>query len=195
MQLISKCISGTFGFYHCIEDGFLLRYINFGPIGSFISFVRKNNVLRTMCLHFSKMLNIEHRAVIKFFTKKGFNAFEISKKPQNVYKDSAPSYCTAAKWVAECNDPEHGFEDAPRMGRSSNITTQQNIEAIQRIVMRHRQVSVRRVAEELAIIHEIMDNQLGMKKVCTPWVPKLLTPIQRTNRVHCVVKSSCRRAK
>ena len=64
-----------------------------------------------------------------------------------------------------------------------------NIEAVERIVMRNRQVSVRRLAEELGIpkiiIHEIMDNQLGMKKVCTWWVPKLLTPIQRANRMDC----------
>ena len=55
--------------------------------------------------------------------------------------------------------------------------------------MRDRQTSVRHLAEELAIpktvIHEILDNQLGMKKVCTQWIPKLLTPIQPTNRVDC----------
>ena len=59
--------------------------------------------------------------------------------------------------------------------------------------MRDRQVSIRRVAYELPIpkitIHEIMDNQLGMKKVCTWWVPKLLTPIQRANRVDCCQES------
>ena len=37
VQLISKCISETFGFCHSIENGFLLRYTNFGPIGSFLS--------------------------------------------------------------------------------------------------------------------------------------------------------------
>ena len=145
------------------------------------------------------MLNIEHRAVIKFFTRKGLNTTEISKELDNVYKDSAPSYRTVAKWVAEFKNPERAFEDAPRMGRPSTITTDENIEAVERIVMRNRQVSVRRLAEELlipkTIIHEIMDNQLGMKKVCTRWVLKLLTPIQRANRVNCVVKSSCRRAK
>ena len=121
-----------------------------------------------MCLHFSKMLNIEHRVVIKFFTRKGLNAFEISKELDNVYKDSPPSYRIVANWVAEFNSSTHGFQDAPRMGRrSSTITTQQNIEAVERMVMRNRQVSVRHVAEELVIIHEIMDNQLGMKKVCT----------------------------
>ena len=142
-----------------------------------------------MCLHFSKMSNIEHRAVIKFFTGKGWILTEISKELDNVYKDSAPSYRTVAKWVAEFKDPERGFEDAPRMGRPSTITADENIEAVERIVMRDRQISIRRLAEELAIpktiIHEIMNNQLGMKKVCTRWIPKLLTPIQRANRVDC----------
>ena len=135
-----------------------------------------------MCLHFSKMSNIEHRAVIKFFTRKGLNAIEISKELQNVYKDSAPSCRSVAKWVDEFKDPEHGFEDAPRMGRRpSTITADESIEAVQRIVMRDRQISIRRVADELGIpkttIHEIMNNHMGTKKVCTWWVPKLLTPI------------------
>ena len=142
-----------------------------------------------MCLHFSKMSNIEHRAVIKFFTRKGLNAIEISNELDNVYKDSAPSYRTVAKWVAELKDPERRFEDAPRMGPPSTITVDENVEAVERIVMRDRQNSIRRVAYELAIlkiiIHEIMDNHMGMKKVCTWWILKLLTPIQRANRVDC----------
>ena len=69
------------------------------------------------------------------------------------------------------------------------ITTDQNIEAIGRIVIRDRQISVRRLAYELPIltttIYEIMSNHLGMKNVSTRWIPKLLTPIQRDNRVDC----------
>ena len=91
--------------------------------------------------------------------------------------------------MAEFKDPERSFQDAPRMGRLSTITADENIEAVERIVMRDRQISIRRLAEELAIpkttIHEIMNNHMGMKKVCTWWVPKLLTPIQCANRVDC----------
>jgi transposase len=155
----------------------------------FVSFVRKKIVLKTIYLHFSKISNIEHRAVIKFFIRKGLNATEISKKLDNVYKDSAPSYRTIAKWVAEFKDPERGFEDSPRTGHPSTVTIAENIKAVERIVMRDRQISVRRVAYELGIstttVYEVMINQLGMKKVSTRWVLKLLTPIQRTNRVDC----------
>ena len=145
------------------------------------------------------MSNIEHLALIKFFTRKGLNAIEISKELDNVYKDSAPSYRTVAKWVAEFKDPERAFEDALPMSHPSTITADENIETIERIVMRDRQISVRRLAEELGIpkttIHEIMNDHMGIKKVCTRWIPKLFTPIQRANRVHCVVNSFGKRAK
>src|SRR5208283_5286915 len=143
----------------------------------FISFVRKKTHFDSHPGHISKMSNIECRAVIKFFTRKGLNATEISKELDNVYGDSAPSYRTVAKWVAEFKDPERGFEDAPRSGRPSTMITDENIEAVEQLVMRDRQISVRWVADELGIpktsVHEIMHDHLGMKKVCTRWVPKM----------------------
>ena len=135
------------------------------------------------------MSNIEHRAVIKFFTREGLSATEISKELDNIYKVSAPSYCTVAKWLPEFNNPERGFEDAARMDRPSTITTGENIEDGGRIVMRDRQISARRIAHELAIpkttIPEIMDNQLGATKACTWWVPELLTSTQCGSHVDC----------
>ena len=84
------------------------------------------------------MLNTEHRAIIKFFTRKGLNTTEISNELNNVYKDSAPSYRTVANWMIEFKNPERDFEDAPQMGRPTTITIQGNIEAVERIVMRNR---------------------------------------------------------
>ena len=81
------------------------------------------------------MSDIEYRAVISFFTRKGLNAMEIHQELDNVHKDSAPSYRTVTKWVAEFKDQERDFEDAPRGGRPSTTTTDENIQAIERIVM------------------------------------------------------------
>ena len=82
------------------------------------------------------MSNIDHRAVIKFFTRKGLNATEISKELDSFYKDSAPSYRIVVKWVAEFKNSERGFKDASRMLPSpprppSTITIDENIEAIE----------------------------------------------------------------
>ena len=51
------------------------------------------------------MSNTEYPAVIKFFTRKGQGTTEITKELADVYGDSAPSYRTVAKWVAEFRDP------------------------------------------------------------------------------------------
>ena len=133
------------------------------------------------------MSNIEYRMVIKFFTRKGLNATKLSKELDSVYKKDAPIYCTIAKWLAEVKEPEHGFEDSPRTGRPSTITTDENFGAIKRIIARDRQISVRRLAYKLGIptatVYEIMSSHLDKKKVCTRLVPKFLTSIQHANRV------------
>ena len=127
--------------------------------------------------------------VIKFFICKGLNATDIGKELDSVCKNDAPSYRTVAKWIAEFKEPERAFGDSRRTGRPSTITTDENIKAAERIVMRDRQISVRRLAYELAIptttVYEIISNQLGMKKVSIRWILKLFTPIQCANRVDC----------
>ena len=137
----------------------------------------------------SFLKNVEYRVVIEFFARKGLNATEISKELNSVYEDDAPSYRTVAKWVAALRDPEGAFEDSLRMGHPFTITADENIQAVERIVMRDRHISVRRLDYELSIptttVYQIISNHLGMKKVSTTWVPKLLTPVQRVNRVDC----------
>ena len=53
--------------------------------------------------------------------------------------------------VAEFKNLAHGFEDASRMGHPSTITTDENVEAVERIGTRDRQIPVRRVTYELGI--------------------------------------------
>ena len=55
--------------------------------------------------------------------------------------------------------------------------------------MRDWQISARRLPYELPIptttVYQVMSNHLGMNKVSIRWVLKLLTSIQRANRVDC----------
>ena len=88
----------------------------------------------------SFLKNVEYRAVIKFFTRKSLKTTEISKELNSIYEDDAPSYRTVAKWVAALSDPEGAFEDSLRMGHPSTITTDENIQAVERIVMHDRHI-------------------------------------------------------
>ena len=82
-----------------------------------------------------------------------------------------------AKWVTEFKEPERAFEDSSRTNSPSTITTDENIETVERIGMCDRQISVRHLAYELPIptttVYEIMANDLGMKKVSTRWGTKI----------------------
>ena len=65
-------------------------------------------------------------------------------------------------------NPERGFEDAPRMDRPFTINTDENIEAVERIVMRNRQVSARHVAYEFGIPKTIIiGHEEGLHTVGT----------------------------
>jgi hypothetical protein len=79
----------------------------------FIVLLGKEKGFHSMSSYFSEMSNIKRRVVIKFFTLKRLNATEINKELDNIYRDSAPSYRTIVKGVAEFREPERGFEDAP----------------------------------------------------------------------------------
>ena len=135
------------------------------------------------------MTNTEYRTVIKFFIRKGLSATEITKDLADVYGRSTPSYRIVAVWVAEFKDSTHAFDDPPRSGRIPTALTEESIRAVEKIVMRDRQISVRREADELYIsitlLYEIISDYLGMKKVCMRLAPKLLTPLQCAARADC----------
>ena len=69
------------------------------------------------------MSNAGYRAVIKFFTRKGLNATEMTRELADIYGDSAPLYHSVAKRIADFKNPIRGFEDAPRSGRSTTPAT------------------------------------------------------------------------
>ena len=100
---------------------------------------------------FVNMSNTEYQAVIKLFSHKELSITEITKELADIYSDSAPSYRTAAKWVAELKVPAPGFEDALRSGRSPTPVADESIRAVEESVMRDKQISARYVADALAI--------------------------------------------
>ena len=61
--------------------------------------------------------NIKQKAVIKFLLKEGIAAREISDRLRNVYGESALSYPTVRRWVAEFKGGRSDIIDNPRSGR------------------------------------------------------------------------------
>ena len=129
----------------------------------------------------------EHRSVIKFLTKEGAAPKDIHQRLINVYGDLAPSKTTVKKWAAEFKRGRESIEDDPRSGRPVEVTTPENCAAVERMVMNDRRLKVDQIAESLGISHgsveTILHEKLGMSKVCARWVPRMLTAVQKADRV------------
>ena len=131
--------------------------------------------------------NFEHRSVIKFLTKEGAAPQDIHERLVKVYGDQAPAYATVKKWAAEFKRGRQSIEDDPRSGRPVEATTPENCAAVERLVLKNRRLKVNQIAETLGISHgsveRILHGKLGMSKVCARWIPRMLTSVQKADRV------------
>jgi len=82
------------------------------------------------------------------------------------------------KWYKLFQDGREDANDEPRSGRPSTSTTDENVQAVKKIVLENRRITIREVAEDVGIslgsCHEIFSNVLGMSRVSAKFVPKLL---------------------
>jgi transposase len=112
----------------------------------------------------------EYRAVIKFFVKEGLMPNKIHSKFIKFYGDSSPSSSTIKKWAAEFKRGCTRLEDDPREGRPKSATTPEIIEQVHHMVLDHRRMKVRKIAETIGISKErvgyILHEELDMKKLC-----------------------------
>ena len=79
------------------------------------------------------------------------------------------------------------MNDDARPGRPSTSTTNENTEAVKKMVMENRRITIREVAEDVGIsvgsCHAIFSDILSLKHVATKFVPKLLNFDQKTRRM------------
>jgi hypothetical protein len=139
------------------------------------------------------MYKVEYRAVIKFFVKEGLMPNEIHSKFMKVYEDSSPLFSTIKKWTAEFKCGRTSLEDDPLEGHPKSATTTEIIEQAYDMVLDDRRMNVREIAEIIGISKErvgyILHGELDMKKLCTGWVPPLLTADQK--RICMKISEQC----
>lgn len=133
------------------------------------------------------MEKVEIRAVIKFFVISGKLATEIHKIICDVLGESAPSFTTVSKWTGEFKRGRKSIVDDPRSGRPSTSVNLEMVDKVHDMVLTDRRVKVREIAEALKIssgsVYTMLTDVLGMSKLSSRWVPRMLTPDQKRNRV------------
>ncbi|XP_071083880.1 protein GVQW3-like [Haliotis cracherodii] len=128
----------------------------------------------------------EKRAVIKYLYKKGLTPNVIYEDMLSTLAEDVPSYATVKRWVAEFKRGRSSTDDEPRPGPPVVSSTPEMVQRILDIVMDDRRVTQRQIANSVdnsqERVHFILTDILGMHKVSTRWVPKLLTADQKRQR-------------
>ena len=106
-----------------------------------------------------------------------------------VYKESAVPYNTCSRWVREFKDGRKLLTDKPRPGAPKSKVNETLVANVKSQVDNDPNVSVREISSDLDVsigtVHKVLHEELGLKKISARWVPHVLTPDQKQNRVNC----------
>ena len=122
--------------------------------------------------------NIETRAVINFFFLQGKAPKEIHTILTETLGENAPLYVTVKNWVTQFKHGDFFTCDAPHPGRPKTVTTPEIIDQIHELILEHRRISAKLIAEQLGISSErvasTIHEDLDMRKLFAKWVVKCL---------------------
>ena len=129
----------------------------------------------------------DFRAMIFYDFKRGLSVTDCSDQLSATFGESAPSKPTVYKWYREFSLGRKSIKVDPSPGRPVSVTTQENVEAVRKLVDRDRRITYDEIQEELGLssttIHKILHEHLKLRKVCARWVPHMLTENQKRARV------------
>lgn len=106
-----------------------------------------------------------------------------------VYGESAPGKTMIYKWHGLFKQGRESIEDDPGSGRPIEATTPEIIEKVEKLILEDGRLKKKQLSALVGVsettISNILHQRLGMSKVCSRWVPRMLTPLQKRERVDC----------
>ncbi|CAH1958315.1 unnamed protein product [Acanthoscelides obtectus] len=136
-------------------------------------------------------LNREHfRAIIYYIFQRQLSQQECLAELLSVFGNEVPHQSTISRWYGEFKRGRVSLEDDPRVGAPKTAVTQENIDAVRKLITEDRHVTYREIEASLKIpktsnqqnVHE----ELGVRKLVSRWIRHLLTEEQKAARVNCI---------
>lgn len=129
----------------------------------------------------------DFRAMMYLHYRQGKLATESYEILHKVFPDQCPSKATVCNWFSEFKRGKTTLEDDPRPGRPVTAVTQENVDAVEKILDRDSRITIREIALVVGIpsgsVFTILHEKLGVRKCCARWVPHMLTDEQKEARV------------
>jgi transposase len=130
---------------------------------------------------------VEQRYCIKFCQKLGDTQSETIRKIQEAFGNDAMGVTQIKEWYNRFKNGRTSVESDQRTGRPSTSRNPDVINKVRSLTMEDRQLTVRETANDIGIsdgsAHEILTDDLGMRRVAAKFVPKLLSCEQKELRL------------
>ncbi|GBM39812.1 Histone-lysine N-methyltransferase SETMAR [Araneus ventricosus] len=129
------------------------------------------------------------RSVIRFSSARSLCAADIHRKNCEVYGATAMCEGKVRKWVRDFKAGRDNVHDDSRSGHPSVITD--NMEAsVEAKILEKRRFTISTLSNVFAkvsrsVLNKIVSEKLNFKKLCSCWVPKLLTEDHENKRFEC----------
>jgi len=138
-------------------------------------------------LKMNEIENCEYRSVIKFLIRLGKTNENIQEQLRQAYGNNCPHKATIYRWINEFKRGRSQVHDSERSGRPVDATTEEMVKRVDNLIKSDRRISIEGIEAQLPISHgticSIIHDHLGYSKICSRFVPKLLTPEMRENRL------------
>ncbi|CAH2002088.1 unnamed protein product [Acanthoscelides obtectus] len=111
----------------------------------------------------------------------------------SVFGNEAPHQSTISRWYGEFKRGRVRLSDDPRVGAPKTAVTQENVDAVRKLIIEDRHVTYREIEASLKIsktsIQKNLHEELGVRKLVSRWIPHLLTEEQKAARVNWCQKT------
>jgi len=128
----------------------------------------------------------EFRVLIKHCFLMGKNTVEAKQWLDKHYGTSAPGKSTIIDWYADFKRGRTDTDDAHRSGRPNEAVVPEKIKQVHKLVLSDRKLKLDDIADIVKIskgsVFTILHDHLSMRKLCSKWVPRLLT-VDQMHRV------------
>ena len=125
---------------------------------------------------------LKQRAVTEFLSAENVTPAEIHRRLQAVYGENAVNRTTVNHWAIkfrECEPGHANIVDQPRSGRPVSVTDDKHQKQVDELIKHDRRITQKQIAGRLGTSKQSVGyiiGFLGYTKVCSRWVPHMLTP-------------------
>jgi transposase len=134
-------------------------------------------------------LQKEHfRAYIFLECQRGRKPSEIYQQLQETHVN-IPSQPTVFKWCKRFREGRQSLNDDVRGGRPSTSSTPENVQILKGLIEEQPRTSLRDLSETTGLskdtIRHILTDELGLRKICSTWIPHHLSEANKRDRMLC----------